>query len=543
MRLIAAVRPQGVSGRLEQARPAGGRTHRAVCPDGSFSCCGRDGEAPRAPARQVGRSKALRVAEQTAVYGGGDEPLEERFEPTAVATRVAGARRAGDASPKDGTARSPISGADFTRREFASCGRWSAAWRAAPRGTMRPAGALVLAGSLLRRGRTRDAQAVIEDGHDYAVRAGQEATLVDFAILSGEAWIDAGRLDEADSVLGAALSAARALADPERVAAAALTRSRAARTGAASTPSAEAVLASAPDVATTRVRRRLLASRLAVGLGDLNRAMSLVTQVSADTAAGDAGTRAAVASVTAFVHLAVGDLNAAERDLAEAIALARSRPRSAARHACAPAERRSGAGARTAGDRAGPLAAPRAPGEDRAADRARAVGSREGLVGARPRRARRRREACARHRPRRARPLRRPSVGRDGAQAVALRYGRSVRRRARRDSARLPDRGRRDRAAQGRLRAGTPASARRRGRLRGGAGRAARTSSPATACGSRPPSPSGRSTAGITIAPHRLDDRIEAAAPIEYGGERIGALCARWTIGSTYDTSRARRRC
>jgi len=45
-------------------------------------------------------------------------------------------------------------------------------------------------------------------------------------------------------------------------------------------------------------------------------------------------------------------------------------------------------------------------------------------------------------------------------------------------------------------------------------------------------------TAGITIAPHRLDDRIEASAPIEYGGERIGALCARWTIGSTYDTSR-----
>ncbi len=46
-------------------------------------------------------------------------------------------------------------------------------------------------------------------------------------------------------------------------------------------------------------------------------------------------------------------------------------------------------------------------------------------------------------------------------------------------------------------------------------------------------------SAGITIAPHRLHDRIEAAAPIAYGGEPIGALCARWTIGSTYDTSRA----
>jgi transcriptional regulator with PAS, ATPase and Fis domain len=45
--------------------------------------------------------------------------------------------------------------------------------------------------------------------------------------------------------------------------------------------------------------------------------------------------------------------------------------------------------------------------------------------------------------------------------------------------------------------------------------------------------------AGITIAPHRLDDRIEAAAPIEYGGAPIGVLCARWAIGSTCDTSRA----
>jgi transcriptional regulator with PAS, ATPase and Fis domain len=45
--------------------------------------------------------------------------------------------------------------------------------------------------------------------------------------------------------------------------------------------------------------------------------------------------------------------------------------------------------------------------------------------------------------------------------------------------------------------------------------------------------------AGITIDPHRHDDRIEAAAPVEYGGSSIGALCARWPIGSTYDIARA----
>ena len=46
-------------------------------------------------------------------------------------------------------------------------------------------------------------------------------------------------------------------------------------------------------------------------------------------------------------------------------------------------------------------------------------------------------------------------------------------------------------------------------------------------------------TAGITIAPHRHEDRIEAAVPVHYGGAPIGALCARWTLGSTDDIRRA----
>jgi transcriptional regulator with GAF, ATPase, and Fis domain len=46
-------------------------------------------------------------------------------------------------------------------------------------------------------------------------------------------------------------------------------------------------------------------------------------------------------------------------------------------------------------------------------------------------------------------------------------------------------------------------------------------------------------TAGITIAPHRHQDRTEAAVPVRYGGAPIGALCARWTLGSTDDIRRA----
>ncbi len=44
--------------------------------------------------------------------------------------------------------------------------------------------------------------------------------------------------------------------------------------------------------------------------------------------------------------------------------------------------------------------------------------------------------------------------------------------------------------------------------------------------------------AAIVILPHRHDDRIEGAAPVLYGGNAIGALSARWSIGSSYDPDR-----
>src|SRR5204863_4300508 len=46
-------------------------------------------------------------------------------------------------------------------------------------------------------------------------------------------------------------------------------------------------------------------------------------------------------------------------------------------------------------------------------------------------------------------------------------------------------------------------------------------------------------SAGITIAPHRCDDRVEAAAPIRYGGATIGVLVARWTLGTLHDLTPA----
>jgi two-component system nitrogen regulation response regulator GlnG len=35
--------------------------------------------------------------------------------------------------------------------------------------------------------------------------------------------------------------------------------------------------------------------------------------------------------------------------------------------------------------------------------------------------------------------------------------------------------------------------------------------------------------------PHRVRERLDAAAPVHYGGNVIGALCARWTVGTPYD--------
>src|SRR5262249_35708039 len=43
---------------------------------------------------------------------------------------------------------------------------------------------------------------------------------------------------------------------------------------------------------------------------------------------------------------------------------------------------------------------------------------------------------------------------------------------------------------------------------------------------------------GVAIAPHHADDRVEAAAPVKYGGAIIGALAMRWVIGSAPDGDR-----
>lgn len=529
--LVSAIRPQPLSERLERTvRRAAERAHgwpgrfaRMLWP--------RSGDAS-VTERIARRSRLPRVAEQPAVYGR-DEPSDDLFDAAPLPCawpapgELAALRRKKDNAMADLARGRHAPGIRLLRQVVGGLAR-RGAWSDAANG------ALALAASLLRRGRTGEAQAAIEDGRDHAARAGEEALLVDLAILSGEAWIDMGRLDEADSVLGTAMAAARALQDPDRVAAASVGLARGSYWR-GQYADAEASLAAAPDLQAMRVRRDLLASRIAVGQGDLTRAMSLLAGVSAlPVADHHVTTHAAVASVTAFVHLAVGDLRAAERDLSETLVLARAArdPLRAVRARLLGAEVERGRGRpaaalgqlqrlrrvmvtmpRTMRARWDLAIALSAPGADAGEVVARHVhGSSLGalpLYVAAPRRAGMAGGAADPFADELVAILR---VCQTAADEIGL----------------LQD-------VCARLRRYLHAAAIAFVTVHGERGHVL------TSDGARLDTDIAEraASARITIAPHRHHDRIEAAAPVEYGGAPIGALCARWTIGSTYDTSRA----
>jgi DNA-binding NtrC family response regulator/tetratricopeptide (TPR) repeat protein len=531
--LVSAIEPAPLSARLEPivrraAERSGGRPGRfarLLWPDWS--------DAVAAP-RSTRRAGLPRVAEQTAVYGGADV-LDTVLDAAPIPCEwpapgeLAALRRRTERAKADLARGRHIPGTRQLRQVVGGLvrrGAWSDA----------AGGALALAGALLRRGRTRDAQSAIAEGRDYASRAEEPGTLADLAVLSGETWIDLGRLDEADSVLGAALSASRAAQDPERIAAASLALARGSYWRGAFAD-AGALVSAAPAVPALLVRRGLLESRIALGLGDVNQAMSLLRRVPVGPAGVDAVAGAAIAYVTALVHFAAGDLGAAERDLSETLVLARAAhdPQRAIRARLLRAEIERGrerpesalaqlqrlgrvmAAAppivRARWELAKALSMPGSVAREVISRQARAtgVGAFALYLAARP-------------------PFGTSRAGADSADPFADELVAILRvcQTAADESELL-------KAVCARLRqhlhAATVAFVSVRGdrldivaadgsRLDSGiAGRAA--------------------SAGVTIAPHRFQDRIEAAAPIAYGGEPIGALCARWTIGSTCDTSRA----
>jgi DNA-binding NtrC family response regulator len=548
--LASAVRPQALDRRLEQTvRRAAERAHGLPGRFVRLLWPAWHGEHASRPGNN--RSHVSRVAEQQAVYGRR-EAVDDLFDAPTVACvwpapgELAAFRRKMEGAIGHLARGRHAPGIRQLRQLIGSLAR-RGAWSDAARG------ARELAGALLRRGQARASLAAVGDGRDYAARAGEDASLVDLAVVSGHAWIDLGRLNEAESVLGTALAAACALQDPERVAAVSLASARVSYWR-GDYAEAETLLTAAVGSPALRLRSTLLASRIAIGLGDLGRAMSLLSTASEQASADlDPGTRTAVAWVTAFIHFAVGDLHAVERDLSETLALARgardSQRAMRARLLGAEVARARGGAAAALGqlhrlrrviakapiivrarwDLAKALSTPDAVLPDVVAKHVQ--GSGLGALGL---------YIAA------GSSFAAPAVveGKDGVKTIPCRLNRAaagadpfvddlvailrVCQTAADEIELLKE-------ICARLRRQLHAAAVAFVAVRGDhahtiASDGARLE---TEIAER------AASAGITISPHCHHDRIEAAAPIAYGGAPIGALCARWTIGSTYDTSRA----
>src|SRR5207248_2036312 len=181
------------------------------------------------------------------------------------------------------------------------------------------------ASALRRRGQPRDAQAVLDEAQAYATRAGQDETLVDIVTLTGETWIDLARLDEGEQLLGSAVAAARTGPDPMRIVVASIALARC-LFWRGQYADAAAALGPAPEGlgAEVALRHARLAARIAVARRDLRGALAIVADARLrGNAIGNLAGKAAVAETAAFVHLAAGDLDGTERDLADALSTAR----------------------------------------------------------------------------------------------------------------------------------------------------------------------------------------------------------------------------
>ena len=221
--LVEAIRPRDVPAAVRRRVEAAARRSRGLpgtfvsllwgedvrrqSPVSGFTS--RDARPHRAPIVRTGAiGRTGRVAERSPAYGV-DSPVAPDGA-WAAPRELAGLRRrlqdatrqldAGRHAPGDRLLRGVIGG--LARRHD-----WPHAL----------GGAIALAGSLLKRGRPQDARVVLADAHGYATRTGQDAGVIDVAILTGVAWTDLARLDEAEGVLQAALAASRSSDMPARL--------------------------------------------------------------------------------------------------------------------------------------------------------------------------------------------------------------------------------------------------------------------------------------------------------------------------------------
>jgi anaerobic nitric oxide reductase transcription regulator len=394
------------------------------------------------------------------------------------------------------------------------------------------AGALTLAAEVMKRGQSRDAMRILTDAGQYAGCSNDAGSLLEAALLTGQAWIDATRLDEAERVLAAAITSARSTGDHRRTStlSCAMARClfwRADYAGASAYVESPLEAGVSEDVA---VRRSRMFARLAVARGDTGVALSVLDECRRRVPSDAFELQADIEDTTAFVKLVIGDHDAIEAHTARSVSAARQarRPLRAlsARLLQAESDRRRSRRLTDESARvlkrltasATPLLRARwdlftalCTASDAAAATARQV-STSGLKALELFSGTARTTGCHAIDPIVSDVVAILSVCQraEDERAVVRDVCSSVRQRLRAAAVSLivpEDRGCTTVAADG-VRIDSEIAQRAFG-------------------------------AGTTIPPARVRERIESAALIEYGGKAIAALCARWTIGTTEDLSRA----
>jgi DNA-binding NtrC family response regulator len=398
-------------------------------------------------------------------------------------------------------------------------------------------GSLALAASLLKRGRPRDAIEVLDSARDYSRRSGEANSLLSVGTLSGVALVDMGRLDEAASVLGATASALGPGDDANIAVAVELARSRCRfwRGEYADARDALACVREADLREDHVVRLHAMRARVAVGCGDLGGAVAAaVESMRRAEQTGDSGLVAEAAYVAAFAHLAVGDLPSLQNDatICRSAAQAARDPLRACRVQLLLAEQLRRLGRRTDGidaiRRVNRVPAASLPPllrrrREMLADLLIAGAPLEGVVA---------RHVKGSGVPGLALYLPRESPAAAGFRLPAL-WEDAI------ETLRLCQDAADERATlttvcghvQRQLRASAVAFfGVERGALVRLAGNGGRVD---------PPIAERAVSAALPIAPHQIDERVEAGAPVRYGGATIGAVAVRWTLGSSPDPDRA----
>jgi len=398
-------------------------------------------------------------------------------------------------------------------------------------------GSLALAASLLKRGRPRDAKAVVDAARESCRKSSGDRMLIAAATLSGAALVDLGRLDEAETVLAAAHTVAAHADDRTSLppVALALARCRFWRGQYADARDALRLLLDSELDDALRVRIGVMRARLAIAEDDVAGAVGLCAGALAQAdAAGRTALVAEAACASAFAHLAAGDLDALRRDVAVCTSASRAArdPLRQLRAQLLLCEQLRRTGARDEAIRAFAHAR-RMP----ASALPRLLKCRRDLAGDLLAPDANACEIVARH------------IAGTGCHALALFVPKAARAARLHGAPSTPvdDAIEVLRACQSATDESTTLTivceqVQRQvhaaalgfvGVEPGGLARLA-------ARGPRLETPTAQRAidAGVFIAPHQVDDRVEAAMPVRYGGGLIGALAIRWVIGSTPDADR-----